>query len=1483
VTTANGLFSRYLARRWKTVPVHRPDSQTGGCSCGKADCAKPGKHPDGRFWPGGSDDPAHFEGRNLGVQLGPVSQDLCDIDLDCIGALAAAPYLLPATDCGFGRGNHQTHHLYTVTDQAATFAKLQDPALPGDRATIIELRWPEWDEAEQRFKSLQTVFPPSLHHTGATLRWLRHGEPAVVAGADLNAAVRHVAAAVLLARHAKPKVRHDLVLLTANLLVRAGWSDDAKVVRFLAAVFAARKDADKVAKIEGGEGVGAVKDARNRLKTGKSMTGLPALQKMLDPALEAATAEKVVARVKEWLGVPDPPAPEAGGTGPTRGKPTPPPRYSPLPPWRPFPTDHLPRAVREFVLTVSRAMRCDTTFVALPALAACAGMIGGTRQIRLKQSWHEPAVTWAVVVGDSGTLKTPPYKRAVAPVVALQAAHLREHAAASEQYRAELREYEREKRRAKDDDPGDPPVEPPCTRVYSRDTTVEALAGILMQNRSRFLIGRDELSGWLASFNQYKAKGGSDQANWLELHGLGTLCVDRKTGEPKTIFVRGVGVSLCGGIQPGVLRAALSPQHFSAGVPARLLFAYPPRRPKEWTEDDIDEAAEANYHRLIRGLAGLHPHTDDDGEPFPVTLGMTPEAKAEWVRFYGRFARKQAETEGELAAAFSKLEGYAARLALVHHVCQSVDAGSDALKPVAVESLRAGIALAEWFTAEAERVYQMLGEETEEEETRKLVDVVNRLAERHGGRVTAKHLQRSNQRKYRSAEAATAALDSLAGLGLGRWEEIPPGPRGGRPTRTFVPCVTRDETDETPGAEDASDRPDDGLGGDDTPDGVTKPPSGGDGASDVNPSPANGLEAGTADEAGVSSVSSRVTRDVGGREQTPDQPPFHTGGFVTHGWEVSSPPGCTLVTAAEGVAMVAGVMRGWAGPVGLDTETTGLDPARDRVRLVQVALGDDTCVIDLFALADPAAALAPLFAALAEKEVVGHNLQFDLRMLAPLGFVPGRVFDTMLASRVLHAGERTATNARLRHGLEDAAERELGRTLDKTQQDSDWSGPLTSEQLAYAAGDAAVLVPLAEVLKSKLAAANLTDTAALEMRALPGVTWCAPVAVDATAWTAQAQAAEAEQARLQERMDLLAPNPACLPGAESRNWNSTDDVRAAFAELGIALDSTDDSALAATDHPLAALVREYRGVAKRVGTYGRSWMEKHVGADGRVLPSWNQLGAESGRMSCSDPNLQQIPRGSHYRRCFVAGPGMVLVKADYSQIELRIAAKIASEEVMIDAYRAGGDLHRLTAARVLGKAEGEVTKADRQIAKSLNFGLLYGMGWRGLKGYALANYGVSLTDDQARAYREAFFQANPALRDWHRRVGNEVERRFQADPTGTHEVRTLGGRRRVLPIAKKRENGTPYPNVTDALNTPVQGTGADGLKAAIARLWQTRAECTGAKPVIYCHDEVVLEVPAREHPRVAEWLRRCMVEAVAPLLDPVPVEVEVTAGPTWGG
>ena len=238
----NGFLARYRARQWCTVPVHRPDPETASCSCGKADCAKPGKHPDGRFWPVGSADPDHFADRNIGIRLGPDSQDLADVDLDCGEAVVVGPALLPATDSAFGRAERVTHALYTVPTRDAAYLKLQDPVLGGDRATIVELRWPEWDEEEQRFKALQTVFPPSLHHTGGTVAWLCDGAPAAVAGADLVAAVRHVGAAVLLARYAKPKERHALVLLLANLLVRARWQDDAKVVAFIAAVFTAKND-----------------------------------------------------------------------------------------------------------------------------------------------------------------------------------------------------------------------------------------------------------------------------------------------------------------------------------------------------------------------------------------------------------------------------------------------------------------------------------------------------------------------------------------------------------------------------------------------------------------------------------------------------------------------------------------------------------------------------------------------------------------------------------------------------------------------------------------------------------------------------------------------------------------------------------------------------------------------------------------------------------------------------------------------------------------------------------------------------------------------------------------------------------------------------------------------------------------------------------------------------------------------------------------
>src|SRR5262249_9721606 len=254
-------------------------------------------------------------------------------------------------------------------------------------------------------------------------------------------------------------------------------------------------------------------------------------------------------------------------------------------------------------------------------------------------------------------------------------------------------------------------------------------------------------------------------------------------------------------------------------------------------------------------------------------------------------------------------------------------------------------------------------------------------------------------------------------------------------------------------------------------------------------------------------------------------------------------------------------------------------------------------------------------------------------------------------------------------------------------------------------------------------------------------------------------------------------------------------------------------------------------------TYGADWL-RHAPA-GRIHAGWRQLGANSGRMACTKPNLQNLPRDQRYRRCFVARPGHVLVKADYSQIELRIAAKLAGEERMIAAYRAGQDLHTLTASQILGKAE--VTRADRQLAKAVNFGLLYGMGARGFRVYARSHYGVELSEAQARQYRQAFFDAYPGLARWHRRVGR----------SGGHPVepRTLAGRRRLGVV-----------RFNDKLNCPVQGTGADGLKRALALLWERRRECPGAVPVLVVHDEIVVECDAAQAPAAAGWLKRALLD-----------------------
>src|SRR5215204_2400180 len=204
----------------------------------------------------------------------------------------------------------------------------------------------------------------------------------------------------------------------------------------------------------------------------------------------------------------------------------------------------------------------------------------------------------------------------------------------------------------------------------------------------------------------------------------------------------------------------------------------------------------------------------------------------------------------------------------------------------------------------------------------------------------------------------------------------------------------------------------------------------------------------------------------------------------------------------------------------------------------------------------------------------------------------------------------------------------------------------------------------------------------------------------------------------------------------------------------------------------AAPVEKLRlqGAMELASTYGAAWLENGYHRDGRVYASWRQLRAATGRMACDHPNLQNIPMSGPLRSYIRAPEGRVFVIADYSQIELRIAAKISGDKEMLSAYAEGQDLHTLTARSLTGQED--VSNDDQKLAKAVNFGLLYGMGAKGLQSYALRSYGVEMSLEEATLYRKRFFRTYPGLKRWH-------ERERRAWQRGDTETRTLTGRRRM--------------------------------------------------------------------------------------------------------
>lgn len=457
-------------------------------------------------------------------------------------------------------------------------------------------------------------------------------------------------------------------------------------------------------------------------------------------------------------------------------------------PWRPFPVDALPQTLRDFVVAGASSIGCDATYLILPCLSVCAAAIGTSRRLALKKDWTEPAIVWSAIIGESGTAKTPAFNLAMEPMRKRQRL-------AIERYRDEMKVYGREMKlyrkdlnkfeRAKADfgDPPEEPASPTRRRFLVSDITVEAIAPLLEDNHRGLLLAADELNGWVGSFDKYRGKNSrasADASSWLSMFNAGSIIVDRKSADVP-ISVDQAAVCVTGGIQPAILRKSLGTEHHENGLAARLLMRCPPHRPKRWTDAEIDPEVLGWYDIALDELFALEPAVGPDGERQPVLLGLTLEAKRLWVDHVDRHNEEGATLAGDLRRAWSKLEAYGARLALVFHCLLQAESVEGIASDVDQQTMAAALEVLEWFKYETRRVYTILAEDDGERRQREVLEWI----ESRGSSVTVRELTQG-RRDFEDAETAEQFLQGLVGDGLGFWEHVSTTVRGGRPTRRFM-------------------------------------------------------------------------------------------------------------------------------------------------------------------------------------------------------------------------------------------------------------------------------------------------------------------------------------------------------------------------------------------------------------------------------------------------------------------------------------------------------------------------------------------------------------------------------------------------------------------------------------------------------------------------------------------------------------------------
>jgi DNA polymerase I-like protein with 3'-5' exonuclease and polymerase domains len=527
--------------------------------------------------------------------------------------------------------------------------------------------------------------------------------------------------------------------------------------------------------------------------------------------------------------------------------------------------------------------------------------------------------------------------------------------------------------------------------------------------------------------------------------------------------------------------------------------------------------------------------------------------------------------------------------------------------------------------------------------------------------------------------------------------------------------------------------------------------------------------------------------------------------------------------------------------------------------------------------------------------VVGHNITFDAKFLKHhFDVTLYNVYDTMIAEVVisggLFAGKRGVT------GLKDVVLRRCGVTMDKHEQCGFvWGLPLTAAQKKYAAEDLRYLPEIYRQQQEEIKKLGLEEVIDIEMRAIPAMVWLALSGI-----SFDPKRLGELKTQLLERKRKACELLYKAFGTSKLNFSSPFQIKKALKSIGIEVESAgvDDimdlrvkakngklkqnktgsqanlfgEVDTLTPEEILEAITDYKEAEKLLNTFVDKLPTYVHPKTGRVHSDYRQLGAKSGRMSCQSPNMQQQPSKKlpEWRSIFKAPKGKAMVVADYSQAELRILTQLSQDEFFINAYKNGEDLHKLTASKIYHVPIEDVTKTQRQICKSVNFGLSYGMAASGLQRRLKTDSGIEITDEEAKSTVKGFFSAYPGVATYLNNIAAEGLQNLQ--------VRTKAGRlMKFDPPKDEAEEGSIQ---RLSKNLPIQGLCADITKAAIGDLFLKLGN-TDVKLCAIVHDEILLEAPEEKAEEVAQVLEDTMNSAIQRYITCVPAYAEPTVADYW--